>query len=95
MLPGRQLHILLHECGHHLIGSKDHTERYGWGYSQTNHHIKKTLRHSSDLIDEEFEAWWRGWKLGQRLKLGIDKLLFDKTKSLALKTYFVWAAHKK
>jgi len=91
--PKHQLHILLHECGHHLIGIKDKHERYGMGYAVTESNDKKTFHHRIDIVDEEFEAWHRGWKLALRLGAlnKFDKPGFDKTRILMLRTYLLWA----
>lgn len=92
MRPKQQLHFLLHECGHHLIGDRDKRERFGMGYNQVSHpNIKRTLHHRVDIVDEEFEAWHRGWKLAVRLELRINKADFDRTRTEMLKTYMKWA----
>lgn len=91
MLPERQVFFLLHECGHHLIGDKEKHERFGMGYSQDDPDAKRTFHHRVDIVDEEFEAWFRGFKLARRLKLRINKQRFDKTRSEMLKSYFKWA----
>lgn len=88
----RQLHLLLHECGHLLIGpTPDDDHRFGLGYSQTEPAMVQTFAHRCSVIDEEYEAWARGWKLAQRLKLKIDKKRYEKTKHDMLKFYFRWA----
>lgn len=92
--PEKQVYVILHECGHVLVGDKENHERYGMGYSQFDPNVVRTLRHKCDVIDEEFEAWHRGWVLGKRLNLKLSKCDFDKTKSLSLKTYFVWITLK-
>jgi hypothetical protein len=92
--PLRQLHLMLHECGHFLIGSKDKHERFGMGYNNTDPEVKRSLIHRIDCVDEEFEAWHRGWKLGKRLRVlsNADKVEFDKTRAEMLKTYMLWGA---
>ena len=90
--PMSQLHFLLHECGHHLIGDRDKRERFGMGYNQVDHpNIKRTFHHRVDIVDEEFEAWQRGWKLAQRLGLRISKVDYDRTRVEMLRTYMKWA----
>lgn len=91
MNPEKQVFLLLHECGHHLIGDKEKHERFGMGYSTNDPHVKKTFQHRCDIVDEELEAWHRGWKLSRRLKLKINKSKYDKTRSNMIKTYFRWA----
>jgi len=91
--PIRQLHCILHECGHCLIGDKDKTERFGMGYGNEDKHAKKTMHHRVDILEEEFEAWHRGWKLAKRLKVldASDKASYDKTRVSMLMTYVKWA----
>jgi hypothetical protein len=91
--PKHQLHILLHECGHHLIGSKDKYERYGMGYGNQDPDVKRSFHHRIDIVDEEFEAWHRGWKLARRLGALTkkDKAAFDRTRVAMLRTYLLWA----
>jgi hypothetical protein len=91
MLPERQVFFLLHECGHHLIGDKEKHERFGMGYPQDDPNVKRTFHHRCDIVDEEFEAWHRGFKLAKRLRLRINKERFDRTRAEMLKTYFKWA----
>lgn len=89
--PERQFFFLLHECGHHLIGDKEKNERFGMGYSQDDAAAVRTFHHRVDIVDEELEAWNRGFKLAKRLKLRINKERFDNTRVEMLKTYFKWA----
>lgn len=89
--PEKQLYYLLHECGHHLIGMKEHHERFGMGYPQTDPEITRTFTHKLACLEEEFEAWHRGRKLARRLGLGIDEDEFDKLRRQCLKTYLSWA----
>lgn len=84
-----RLHVLLHECGHHLIGSKDEHERFGRGYSDER---TRSAHHKLDVLEEEFEAWHRGFKLAARLGVKVDKDSFDRTRITHLKTYVRWAA---
>lgn len=89
--PEKQVFFLLHECGHHLIGDKEKHERFGMGYPQTDAKIKRTFHHRCDIVDEELEAWHRGFKLAGRLHIPLSKERFDKTRVVMLKTYFKWA----
>lgn len=91
LAPEKQVFFLLHECGHHLIGDKEKHERFGMGYSQTDEAVQRTFRHRCDIIDEEYEAWHRGYKLSKRLNLRVDKEKFDVTRADMLRTYFKWA----
>lgn len=94
--PDKQLHFALHECGHHLIGAKDRHERYGMGYSQgRDPQAKRTFHHRCDVVDEELEAWHRGWKLSQRLGIHLSKAAYDQTRVEMLRTYMKWALRLK
>jgi len=91
--PERQLHYLLHECGHHLIGMKEHHERFGVGYPLANDpEVNRKFLHRMACLEEEFEAWHRGWKLARRLGLPLNKETFDSIKSECISTYVKWAA---
>lgn len=94
--PKYQVMILLHECGHHLIGKKQKYERYGMGYAVSNAGMMKTLHHRIDIVDEEFEAWHQGWKLSLRIGAlaKCDKLTYDKTRVIMMKSYLEWALRK-
>lgn len=89
-----QLHVLLHECGHHLIGKPKPHKRFGMGYGNHEAAEKKTIHHKLDILEEEFEAWHLGWQLGRQLNvLKIsDKQAFDKNRTRSLKLYVDWAA---
>lgn len=90
--PVTQLCLLLHECGHHLIGACgdknvvfDETERVDDGEEKTHSDIVNT-------IGEEFEAWRRGINLARRLKIKLNVKEFSKLKTKLLFTYFKWAS---
>lgn len=93
--PEKQLAILLHELGHYLIGSdngKTARARFPNGYRRIDDgEPGRDALHKIDVIAEEFEAWHRGWKLGERLKIVIDREHFDIVRSEYLKSYFKWA----
>ncbi len=92
MTPEKQMCYALHECGHHLIGNISKDERYGLGYpSQLDPMTKRKFVHRVDVIDEELEAWHRGWQLAERLKLYLIKSKYDDVKSQAIRTYMKWA----
>jgi hypothetical protein len=90
-----RLFALLHECGHALI-RRDwttfktefcaHAEHDGDGRKET-----KSLKIST--LEEEFEAWKRGWKLAKRLNLQLDKDAYTKNKDKYIMTYIKWAAN--
>ena len=88
--PERQLHVLLHECGHVLVGDNP---RFSAGYPTLPEKGEK-LSFSNRLacLEEEIEAWNRGWKLGKRLRLRLDPVAFERTRTECLKTYVKWAS---
>jgi hypothetical protein len=93
LAPERCVHMLLHEIGHILIGASDKHERYNMGWAQALDPIaKRTIHHRLDILEEEFEAWNRGYKLSTKLKLSIDKKSFDRTRISCLRSYVLWAA---
>lgn len=92
--PKLQLHYLLHECGHHLIGPKKKGERFGMGYGLEDDRLLRSPHHKLDVIEEEFEAWHRGWKLARKLKIlrDQDRVGYDDTRVKMLRTYIDWAS---
>jgi hypothetical protein len=93
LAPEKQLHVLMHECGHHLIGIPSPEERFGQGYQQAdNADLKRTTLHRIDVLDEELEAWARGLKLAKRLHIAVDIDRYNRTRSEYIKTYLLWAA---
>ena len=95
--PEAQLHVLLHECGHYLIGDPDPNGRFGMGH-RANKDVDlrptRTTVHRIDVVDEELEAWARGLKLVKRLRLGVDVDRYNRTRALYVRTYMVWAVKK-
>lgn len=94
--PEKMLHYLLHECGHHLIGMEEHHERFGEGYPRGGEpRVTNTFKHRLACLEEEAEAWHRGWKLAKRLGLEADRQEFDKTRAECLRSYVTWASKSK
>jgi len=92
MSPGKQLCYLLHECGHHLIGYTEEDERFGMGYPKyEDSSVNTTFQHKMACLEEEIEAWNRGWKLAKRLGLNIDRESFDVIRLDCLRSYISWA----
>lgn len=95
-LPRIQLLVLLHECGHYLIGKPKAHGRWSSGYSTSDIFSYKTDLYKIDVLDEEFEAWGRGWNLG--IKLGAllpsDRMAFNKYRVSMLKGYIKWVTEK-
>jgi hypothetical protein len=92
LAPEAQLHVLMHECGHHLIGRPSPEERFGVGYHADDPNVKRTTLHRVDVVDEELEAWARGLKLARRLHIEVDLERYNRTRSEYVKTYLKWAA---
>ena len=91
--PLRQVAYLLHECGHHLIGDDDHHGRFEAGYPYSEDPVaSKTFKHKLSCLEEEMEAWHRGWKLAVRIDLQMNREQFDEVRLECLKTYVKWAA---
>jgi hypothetical protein len=94
--PEKMLHYLLHECGHHLIGMEEHHERFGKGYPRGGLEAStKNFEHKLACLEEEMEAWHRGWKLAKRLQLEADREEFDRTRVECLRSYVNWASERK
>lgn len=91
--PERQLHYILHEVGHFLIGHVADDPRFGKGYPQVyNKELNRKYIHKLTCLEEEFEAWHRGWKLSTRLHLDLDRNEFDLTRLACLKSYIGWTS---
>jgi len=90
LLPEAQLHTLMHECGHHLIGPRSAEQRYGNGYPADDPGVKRSATHRIDILDEEFEAWARGLKLAKRLGVKIDVERYNRTKAKCITSHLKW-----
>jgi len=91
--PVNQCVILLHELGHHLVDSKSNVdERFKLGYPRqwipSAHH---EFPHRLACLEEEMEAWHRGWKLAKKLKLHVTREEFDEMRVKCLKSYIDWS----
>ena len=94
--PLRQVIYLLHECGHHLIGDEDHHGRFNAGYPMASDPAaERSFKHRLACLEEEMEAWHRGWKLAMRLSLATTREQYDEIREECLRTYVGWAAGKK
>lgn len=90
--PEKQVYMLLHECGHHLVGYTEEDERFGMGYPHLEDSaVNTTFHHKLACLEEEIEAWNRGWRLAKRLGLGLDRGDFDRVRLACLKSYVRWA----
>lgn len=93
--PEQQLYVLLHECGHHLVGERESGQRYSQGWHAEDGATKRTLVHRIDIIDEELEAWHRGLKLAKRLKIKVNAERYNATRARYVKTYLQWATGRR
>jgi len=94
--PEKQLYYLLHECGHHLIGFTEEDERFGMGYPFVNDpEVNTTFHHRLACLEEEIEAWNRGWKLSARLRLRILRADYDRVRVECIRSYVNWASGRK
>ena len=92
MSPAKQLCYLLHECGHHLIGYTEDDERFGMGYPRhEDSSVNTTFHHKMACLEEEIEAWNRGWNLSKRIGLNIPRDSFDVIRLDCLRSYVSWA----
>lgn len=90
--PRKQLVYLLHECGHHLLSpSTDADDRFKRGYSSHAAGRQRTFVHKLAVLEEEIEAWHRGWRLARRLGLTLSRDEFDETRVACLKSYVSWS----
>ena len=89
--PEKQLYMLLHECGHHLIGFTEHDERFGKGYPFADDpEVNTSFQHKIACLEEEIEAWHRAWRLSKRLRLQLDRSAFDEVRLECLRSYIKW-----
>ncbi|HAN16499.1 MAG TPA: hypothetical protein DCP73_13260 [Chloroflexi bacterium] len=85
---------MLHECGHHLIGMKEHHQRFGMGYPQTDPAVTRTFLHRVSCLEEELEAWHRGWKLSQRIGMSLNRDNFDRVRLECIRSYIKWTLQR-
>ena len=95
--PVNQSVILLHELGHYLVDSRSCTdERFIQGYPrQMIPSVHHEFNHRLACLEEEMEAWNRGWKLATRLKLNVKRSEFDEMRIKCLKSYIKWSVNPK
>ena len=89
-----RLFALLHECGHALI-RRNHDSfkaKYPAHAEHDGDRRKESAAFRLSTLEEEIDAWKRGWNLAKRLGLSIDRGAWDKQRTKFLMTYVVWAA---
>lgn len=88
-----QMVIILHECGHHLIGLQ--TPRYSQGYpKQGDGRVERGLEYRLAVLDEEFEAWHRARQLRDRLGIRVTDAQFERVRRTRLATYVKYFAER-
>lgn len=84
-----QIHVMLHEAGHLLIGEADFIVN---GEEEVlKKYSEKSKIHKTFTVIEEVEAWKRGLKLAGRLGIEINKEKWNKDVARAIYKYMVWA----
>lgn len=89
-----QLFVLLHECGHLLVGSEKPGahHRFKLGYpSAGDPFLKGKFIHRCAVLEEEFEAWHRGHRLAKKLGVEIDDARWTDLKTRFLRSYIKWS----
>jgi len=89
----RQLFVLLHECGHLLVGSEKPGahHRFKLGYpSSDDPNLRGKFIHRCAVLEEEFEAWHRGHRLAKKLGIEIAEDRWAKLKATLIKSYIKW-----
>lgn len=90
----KQLHLLLHECGHIIISGSG-INKYPNGYRKIDEaRDGRDELHKMDVIAEEFDAWHKGKCLASRLGVVFDHDEYDRTRATCIKTYMKWALRK-
>ena len=98
-----QLCTALHECGHVLvrIRRERNPERRITGLSLDEYEneiirfAKGSKRKVISILTEEIEAWERGWKLKNRLRIKLKAQTFENVRIKALMSYVYWSANQK
>ena len=94
---------LLHECGHVLIWRsrcENHARRV-CGRSLEERLLekgrgrKRTSARRLAVLQEEVEAWDRGWALRGRLRVRANQKSYERIRSSCLTSYVKWAALSK
>lgn len=91
--PMNQLFVLLHELGHFMVACTEKGQRFSKGYRNVNPKLIGSNVNRLDILDEEFEAWGRGWSLGEHLNIlkKEDRKTFDRIRVNSLKEYLRWS----
>lgn len=93
--PFKQLCIILHEIGHHLVQtSKDYKIKYSGGYVQCDSFKRKNFEHRYLILEEEISAWAKGSSLASSVLNWTPQLEkeYDKVKIDMIRGYVNWAS---
>ena len=90
----KRLYTLIHECGHLLIEDRwsAYAKKYLHAGVRGDGRKMRSAKYRVSIIEEEVEAWEKGYRLAKRLNLYIDEEGFVKDKTEALMSYFEWAS---
>lgn len=92
LAPERQLHVLLHECGHwSLRRRKADWRRFRRGYGESDPAHLRTMAHRVDVLHEELEAWYEGLRIADAAKVQVDLDRYNLTRSEYVRGYLKWA----
>ena len=84
-----QIHVMLHEAGHLLIGEADSIVN---GEEEVlKKYSEKSKIYKTFTVIEEVEAWKRGLGLARRLGIPINKEKWNKDVARAIYKYMIWA----
>jgi len=94
----KRIYELLHECGHYLVeknslnkGDKRYSKQLESLYDGRKEY---SLEYRIEVLREEFDAWERGWRLGERLGLNIDYWCYKKFMTESIASYCDWISKK-
>lgn len=88
--PEKQFHVLLHECGHHIVGCRDDDPRFKRGYTESDPTHRRTTAHRIDVLHEEMEAWHEGLVLAGCIGIYVDRDRYTHSRSEYVKSYLKW-----
>lgn len=94
----KRVYELLHECGHYLVeknslikGDKRYSKQIE---SWVDGRKEYSLEYRVEVLREEFDAWERGWNLGERLGLNIDYWSYKKFMTESIASYCDWISRR-
>lgn len=91
--PERKLYAILHELGHVVINENKQSFTANLGYITRNFSTKSLTAKIAE-IEEEYDAWKIGYKIGRHKKIKIDRREFEIYKSACIQTYLKWCVER-